>query len=64
MFEFIKCLLGDANVQSKRRQECQRGTQEYVRHNDFNSLRIHIKNYMTLGVGAYATPASRHWVPA
>jgi hypothetical protein len=26
----------DAYVKGKRRQECRRGTQECVRHNDFN----------------------------
>jgi hypothetical protein len=34
----------DANVKSKRRHECRRGTQECVRHNDFNSLRFFAEN--------------------
>jgi len=45
----------DANVNKKRRQECRRGTQECVRHNDFNSLRFFAENYMTLGETACAT---------
>lgn len=45
------CLVDQGSVfpsgerQGKRRQECRRGTQECVRHDDFNSL---CENYMTL----------------
>ena len=34
MFDFHK----QANLEGQRSQECERGTQECVRHNDFNIL--------------------------
>ncbi len=49
------CLVDEGSVlpsgerQSKRRQECRRGTQECVRHNDLNSLRFFAENYVALG---------------
>jgi hypothetical protein len=33
-------------TQSKRRQECRRGTQECARHNDFKGLRFFAENYL------------------
>jgi hypothetical protein len=34
---------------SKRRHECRRGTQECVRHNNFNTLRLLTKNESDIG---------------
>jgi len=48
-----------AKIESKRRHECPRGTQECVRHNNFKRLRFFTENYMTLRTCAYATRLRR-----
>jgi len=37
-----------ANLEGWRSHECERGTQECVRHSGFNNLRGFTRNYMTL----------------
>jgi hypothetical protein len=47
-----------ANPKGQRSHECERGTQECVRHNDFNILRRLTENYMTVRKSACATVAA------